>query len=86
MLRFVDRVATKFQQHKKYDKNNSTKNWQNTKQYDKYDKTFVYSRVMGNFKDTQPTFIFCQMTKITPTSFSKFVTYEKLNRIPFIIW
>ena len=32
-----------------YDKNNTTKSQFNTKQYKKYDKTFVYQRVGGNF-------------------------------------
>ena len=32
-----------------YDKNSMTKAWQSAKQYKKYDKTFVYYRVVGKF-------------------------------------
>ena len=53
MLRFVGRIVIEFQQHKKYDKNTTTKNWQSAKQYKKYDKTFVYYRVDGNPMTTQ---------------------------------
>ena len=57
----IDILTIKKYDKKLYDKNSTTNNWQSAKKYKKYDKTFVYYRVVGKF-NTQC--IYSQMSVI----------------------